>query len=48
MPEERKPDNEKADPQRDKTDRLAPALDPVEGGEETIDEDLRNQEQKRR
>ncbi len=45
MAEERSQGNKRTGPQRDKTDRPKPPIDPVEGDEETIEEDLREKEQ---
>ena len=44
-----KPEKRKSppDPQRDKMDRPEPGIQPVEGDEETIEEDLKEKEQKK-
>ncbi len=43
------PENKKSsDPQKDKMDRPQPNLDPAEGDEQTIEEDLKQKEQQQR
>ncbi len=40
------PKKDERDPQRDREDRPKPSIDAAEGDEETIEEDLREKEQR--